>query len=52
VFPPRENEWDAHGKYVQATFWELRLDQVIEVRYFKGRAQQRITGENRVCPFV
>ena len=23
--------------YVQATFWELRLDQVVTVRHFKGR---------------
>jgi hypothetical protein len=23
--------------YVQATFWELRLDQVVAVRRFKGR---------------
>ncbi|MDR1339059.1 MAG: DUF3841 domain-containing protein [Prevotellaceae bacterium] len=37
VTPPRENEWDSHGKYVQATFWELRMDQVIEARHFKGR---------------
>ncbi|AEG61728.1 DUF3841 domain-containing protein [Desulforamulus ruminis] len=37
VSPPWENEWESHGKYIQATFWELRLDQVIEVRHFKGR---------------
>ncbi|WP_418790896.1 DUF3841 domain-containing protein [Phosphitispora sp. TUW77] len=37
VSSPRENEWDSHGKYIQATFWALRLDQVVDVRYFKGR---------------
>lgn len=37
VSPPYENEWECRGKYVQATFWELRLDQVVSVRYFKGR---------------
>lgn len=37
VFPPRESEWESHGKYVQATFWELRLNQIVDVRYFKGR---------------
>lgn len=37
IFPPRENEWESHGKYIQATFWELRLDHVIDVRHFKGR---------------
>jgi hypothetical protein len=37
VAPPVDNEWENHGRYVQATFWELRLDQVVDVRYFKGR---------------
>jgi len=37
VFPPFENEWENHGKYIQATFWELRLEQVVAVRHFKGR---------------
>lgn len=34
VFPARETSWDCHGKYVQATFWELRLEQVKAVRHF------------------
>lgn len=38
VFPPRETPWDCHGKYVQATVWTLRLDQVKAVRYFAGRS--------------
>ena len=37
VFPPFKNEWKNQGKYIQATFWELRLDQVVAVRHFKGR---------------
>lgn len=40
VFPPWENEWESHGKYIQATFWKLRLDQVIDVRHFKGRIRK------------
>lgn len=37
VSPPYEDAWECQGKYVQATFWELRLEQVTAVRYFKGR---------------
>lgn len=37
VSPPHEDSWECRGKYVQATFWELRLDQVAMVRHFKGR---------------
>jgi hypothetical protein len=37
VSPPFENDWDWRGKYIQATFWELRLDQIIAIRHFKGR---------------
>lgn len=33
VAPPHQSS----GKYIQATFWELRLDQVIGVRFYKGR---------------
>ena len=37
VSTPRENKWESHGRYIQATFWKLRLDQTIEVRHFKER---------------
>jgi len=37
VSPARENDWDSHGKYVQATFWELRLGYVKAVRHFSSR---------------
>lgn len=37
VSPPYESAWEYRGRYVQATFWELRLDQVVAVRNFKGR---------------
>lgn len=37
VFPPRDTGWDRRGEYVQATFWELRLEHVIAVRFFHGR---------------
>lgn len=36
---PLDNGWYYKGRYVQATFWELRLDQVMNVRYFKGRTK-------------
>jgi hypothetical protein len=28
-------------EFVQATFWELRKEQVISVRYFKGRGKHK-----------
>lgn len=37
VSPPYESAWECRGKYVQATFWELRLEQVVAIRRFKGR---------------
>ncbi|SHI18798.1 protein of unknown function [Sporobacter termitidis DSM 10068] len=37
VSPPLDNTWESREKYVQATFWELRLDQVAAVRRFHGR---------------
>jgi hypothetical protein len=40
VSPPRENEWESYGKYIQATFWALRLDQAVDVRHFKGRMRK------------
>jgi hypothetical protein len=45
ISPPRENEWESHGKYVQATFWKLRFDQVIEVRHFKERIRKSCAGD-------
>jgi hypothetical protein len=35
--PPFENDWHRQGCYVQATFWELRKEQVITARRFIGR---------------
>jgi hypothetical protein len=32
-----ENEWRRSGCFVQATFWELRMEQVISARRFVGR---------------
>ncbi|MEA5074223.1 MAG: DUF3841 domain-containing protein [Eubacterium aggregans] len=34
VSPPLYDEWNQTGRYIQATFWELNLDQVRDVRYF------------------
>ena len=34
---PHESSWMNRGKFIQATFWEMRLEQVKGVRYFKGR---------------
>lgn len=34
VAPPSHNEWNQTGRYIQATFWKLNLDQVRSVRHF------------------
>jgi hypothetical protein len=34
---PFENEWRRRGSFVQATFWELRIEQVISAKRFIGR---------------
>jgi len=42
-----ENDWFRRGCYVQATFWELRKEQVITVKRFIGRqnnAGGKVTG--------
>jgi hypothetical protein len=31
------------SQFIQATFWELRLEQIIAVRHFKGRLGQTVT---------
>ncbi|MEA4832796.1 MAG: DUF3841 domain-containing protein [Oscillospiraceae bacterium] len=36
VFPCGENRQDSAGQYIQATFWELKYDQIQLVRHFKG----------------
>ena len=33
---PFENDWTIRGDTIQATFWELRKDQIISVRMFSG----------------
>lgn len=34
---PFENDWIVKGKYVQAIFWELKLEYVKKVQYFTAR---------------
>lgn len=34
---PEENEWFSKGRYVQATFWELRKEMIRQVKYFTAR---------------
>ena len=34
IDPPMDNGWHRMGMYIQATFWELRLEQVKKVRPF------------------
>jgi hypothetical protein len=34
---PYENDWRSKGRYVQATCWELRWEQVVTARRFVGR---------------
>jgi len=31
---PYDDNWDCKGRYVQATFWELRLEMVRDIKYF------------------
>ncbi len=37
ISPPINTRWYRCGMFIQATFWELRLEYVIAVRHFKGR---------------
>lgn len=39
---PLDYWWTIRGDSIQATFWELRLEQVKEVRYFKAAKKRRI----------
>ena len=32
-----ENEWVDWGSYIQATFWELKVEQIRNVRFFRAR---------------
>ena len=34
---PFENDWIIRGKYVQAIFWELTIDQIKKVQFFTAR---------------
>lgn len=34
---PMKSDWQTWGQYIQATFWELRKDQVISSRFFVAR---------------
>ena len=34
---PLDTEWETRGRYIQATFWELRKEMVTGVRYFTAR---------------
>ncbi|WP_314912778.1 DUF3841 domain-containing protein [Stomatobaculum longum] len=36
---PLDNSWPRRGYYIQATFWELRLEQVRDVRFFRAAAK-------------
>ncbi len=42
VFPVSVNNRYTSGEHIQATFWELRLDQVVAVRKFKGWSSERL----------
>ena len=45
---PLDNEWITRGDSIQATFWELRKDQIKEVRIFTAAKPKppHLTGEN------
>lgn len=33
----QKNDWFTNGRYIQATFWELRKDMVTNIKYFKAK---------------
>ena len=33
---PYENEWNRNGEYIQATFWEIKPEYVVDVRGIKA----------------
>ncbi len=35
-----KNDWTTRGKSIQATFWELKKEQICDVRFFEGSARQ------------
>lgn len=37
VYPYKHGDWATNGRYVQATFWELRKEQIINARAYKAR---------------
>lgn len=40
---PFEDEWQRRGMFVQATFWELKLADVVGVRYFHWPPLKKLT---------
>ena len=38
---PFENEWTIQGASIQATFWELRKEQIRDVRFFEGAKKRK-----------
>ena len=38
---PFENDWAICGSSIQATFWELRREQIRSVRFFEGTKSKR-----------
>ena len=34
---PLKSDWCPVGQYIQATFWELRIEQVTKTQFFKAR---------------
>lgn len=37
---PLDNEWKIRGSSIQATFWELRKEQIRNVRFFEGATKR------------
>ena len=37
---PFENDCYLKGRYIQATFWEIKVEQIVSVRTFKGRRKE------------
>ena len=37
---PYENEWNRNGEYIQATFWEIKPEYVMDVRDIKANKKR------------
>ena len=44
---PIEDEWNINGKYIQASFWELKPEYVVSVRHIKEKRMKEFSYERK-----